>query len=467
MFEKKKIHFVGIGGIGMSAIAEILFKKKFIVTGSDINKNLITKRLSRNGIKVFYKHSSNNIIDSDIVVYSSAIKSSNIEIKTAKKKKIPLYSRAMMLAEVMRLKPSITVSGSHGKTTTTSLIASILLNSGCDPTIINGGIINNINANAKLGDGQWIVVEADESDGSFTMLPSTVGVINNIDFEHVDFYKNIKEVKNSFIKYAERIPFYGFLAINNDDNNIRSILNKIKQTKIFTYGLSKSSNFYAENIKTIKKENDFYTCFDIVSNFRKKNSTKNFLVPLIGNHNVLNSLCAYTVAKGLKISDFQIKKALREFKGVKRRFSIIHQNNKNMIIDDYAHHPREISVTLEALKSITTGKLITIFEPHRYSRIKNLISEFVKSFQCADMIFILPVYQAGEKVNKNINSVYLSKIFRNKYKNKIIDPVINQDSFFKNLNKIISNGDNIIFLGAGKSSKVANSFKENLKKNEI
>lgn len=466
MFNKRKIHFVGIGGIGMSAIAEILHQKGFIVTGSDINNNLITKRLSGEGIKIFYNHNKKNIYDSDIVVYSTAIKSSNIEIKTAKKKKIPIYSRAMMLAEVMKLKKSITVSGSHGKTTTTSLIASILLYSDCDPTIINGGIINGINANAKLGNGKWIVAEADESDGSFTMLPSTIGVINNIDFEHVDFYNSIKDVKNSFIKYAKNIPFDGFLSINNDDKNIKSILNKIKQIRIFTYGFSSNSNYYAQNIKTIKKGNRFFTSFDIASNINNKSLTKNIHIPLIGKHNVLNTLAAYSVAKGLKISDSKIKKALNKYKGVKRRFSIIHQSNKNLIIDDYAHHPNEIRVTLSALKSITKNKLITIFEPHRYSRIESFMSEFVNSFRFADTIFILPVYNAGEKINKDINNIYLSHVFKKKYKNKLIESIINLNSFFKNLKKLITNGDNIIFLGAGKSSKVAESFKEFLKNNE-
>ena len=267
--KKEVIHFIGIGGIGMSAIAEVLHGKKFNITGSDITKNLITKRLKQKGLKIFNKHEPKNIKDADIVVYSSAIKQSNVEILEEKKKNIPIYSRAMMLAEVMRLKNSITISGSHGKTTTTSLISNILEDSGLDPTIINGGIINGINANAKLGKGEWIVAEADESDGSFKMLPSTVGVINNIDFEHVDFYKNIEEIKQAFVDYAQNIPFYGFISINIDDENVKSIKTKIKRKKIITYGFSKDSNYQPCNLRIERKNNKYYSIFDIIINQKK------------------------------------------------------------------------------------------------------------------------------------------------------------------------------------------------------
>ena len=258
MLKKRNVHFIGIGGIGMSAIAEILHSKGFKVTGSDITDNIIIKRLKKKGIKVFSKHAKQNIRNVDIVVYSSAVKFSNIEIKSAIKKKIPLYSRAMMLADVMRLKSSITVSGSHGKTTSTSLISCILERANFDPTIINGGIINGIGANAKLGNGEWIVAEADESDGSFTMLPSTIGVINNIDLEHLDYYKNLDDIKASFIKYANNIPFYGFLSINIDDKNIFNIFDKINHKQIYTYGFSKKANFSAANVQIIKKNNTFF-----------------------------------------------------------------------------------------------------------------------------------------------------------------------------------------------------------------
>ncbi len=466
MFEKKNVHFVGIGGIGMSAIAEVLHTKGFKVSGSDISENLITKRLRKKGIKVYKSHAPQNIDNTDIIVYSSAIKPSNTELKSAFKKKIPVYSRAMMLAEVMRLKSSITISGSHGKTTTTALISSILELSGFDPTIINGGIINGINANAKLGNGDWIVAEADESDGSFTMLPSTIGVINNIDLEHLDFYKDINEIKDSFIKYAKNIPFYGFLSINIDDKNVKKIRDKINHKQIYTYGFTKEANYYAENLKIIKRKKQIFSCFDIVTNIYRKKVLKNVLIPMIGTHNVINTLAAYSICKGLSVPNIKIKQALKQFRGVKRRFSIIYNYSENMIIDDYAHHPKEIKTTLNALRLITKKKLITVFEPHRYTRIKEMREEFINSFQNADVIFILPVYGAGEKLIKKINNSELSKLFKNKYKNKQIKPVDKTKALYLEIKQIISNRDNVIFMGAGNSSKIANSIKELMEKNE-
>ncbi len=464
MFEKKNVHFIGIGGIGMSAIAEVLHSKGFNVSGSDINENSITKRLRKKGIKVFRNHAPQNVENSDIIVYSSAIKRSNSEIKSASKKKIPLYSRAMMLAEVMRLKSSITISGSHGKTTTTSLISSILEHSGFDPTIINGGIINGINANAKLGNGEWIIAEADESDGSFTMLPSTIGVINNIDLEHLDYYNNIREIKDSFIKYANNIPFYGFLSINIDDRNVKKIQEKLNHKLIYTYGFTKEANYCAKNLKIIKKENCFFSCFDIVTNISRIKVLKNVLIPMIGSHNVINTLAAYSISKGLKIPDNKIKQALEQFRGVRRRFSILYNCSGNMIIDDYAHHPKEIKMTLDALKSITNKRVIAVFEPHRFSRIKEMKGDFINSFKYADIIFILPVYTAGEKIIKKINNIELSKLFKKKYRNKYVEPVIQTKILYSKLKEIISYGDNVIFLGAGHSSKIANSFKEFMEK---
>ena len=425
MLKKRNVHFIGIGGIGMSAIAEILYSKGFTVSGSDITENTIIRRLKKKGIKVFSKHAEHNIRNVDIVVYSSAVKFSNVEIKSAIKKKIPLYSRAMMLADVMRLKSSITVAGSHGKTTSTSLISCILERANFDPTIINGGIINGIGANAKLGNGEWIVAEADESDGSFTMLPSTIGVINNIDLEHLDFYKNLEDIKESFIKYANNIPFYGFLSINIDDKNIFNIFDKINHKQIYTYGFSKKANFRAANVQIIKKNNTFFSCFDIINNIEKKT-----------------------------------------FKGVKRRFSIIYKSSDTLIIDDYAHHPKEIKMTLNALKKITKNKLIAFFEPHRFSRIKELKEEFINSFENADIIFVLPIYTAGEKHIKTINNFELSKLLKKNYKEKKISSIEGTESNFNEIKKIISRKDNIIFLGAGFSSSIAEEFKNFIEKNE-
>ena len=463
MFLQQKIHFIGIGGIGMSAIAKILFQKGFKISGSDQNENLIIKDLRKKGVKVFKCHSISNVDDADIVVYSSAIRKNNVELKAAKKRKIPIFSRAMMLAEVMRLKSSITVAGSHGKTTTTSLIACIFENAGLDPTVINGGIINSLGANAKLGDGKFIIAEADESDGSFTLLPSTIGIINNIDLEHLDFYKNIDEIKKVFVKYAEKIPFYGFLCICNDDKNSKSIIKYLKSKPIITFGISESSDFRAQNVKTLENS---ISSFDISINFKQKRIVKNVKVPLIGKHNILNALCAFSVCFQLNIPIKKISEGLRKFSGVKRRFSILNKNTKSLIIDDYAHHPNEIKTTLESLKKITKNKIVAIFEPHRYTRINALLREFLQSFSKADFIFILPIYSAGEKNIKKMTNLKLEKLFKNKFKKKkIIKAVDSEDYLFNDLKNLYKNENNIIFLGAGLSTNIAQRFSIYIKLN--
>ena len=463
MFTKKHIHFVGIGGIGMSAIAQVLYQKGFKVSGSDISENLITKKLKKK-IKIFYSHNPSNVNNADILVHSSAINRNNAEIKSALKKKIPIFSRAMMLAEIMRLKSSITVAGSHGKTTTTSIIASILEYSGYDPTILSGGLINGLEINAKLGKGEWIVAEADESDGSFVFLPSTIGVINNIDFEHVDYYKNIKDLKKSFLKYVNNIPFYGFIALGIDSKNVNEIKQKIHGKKIVTFGLSNHADFKAINIKTLKKKESFFTSFDLEDKFQKK-IIKNFVVPLLGEHNIKNILASISITRGLKIPYSKIKQSLKNFEGVKRRFSIIYRKNNNLVIDDYAHHPVEISSTITSLRSITKKKIITVFEPHRYSRLSEMFEQFLNSLSKSDEIFILPVYNAGEKKINKIDSSYLFNKLRKKYKNKYIYLSSDIKKTFNVLKKNISPGDNVIFLGAGLSSRFAYNFSDFLLKN--
>ena len=463
MFKKKHIHFIGIGGIGMSGIAQVLHKKGFRVSGSDLSENIIIKKLKKK-MKIFGSHKAENVNNADIVVYSSAVKKNNIELLTAKKKKIPVFSRAMMLAQVMRLKSSITVAGSHGKTTTTSLISSIFETSGMDPTILSGGIINNLKINAKLGKGDWIVAEADESDGSFMYLPSTIGVINNIDLEHVDYYKNIKHLKESFIRYSENIPFYGFISLGIDCKNVREIKKKIYGKKITTYGLSQKCNYSATNVKIIKKNNSYLTSFDLIENFGTKKILKNFISPLLGDHNVKNILASISVSRGVKISYSNIKKALKTFSGVKRRFTVLHKSKDNLIIDDYAHHPIEIKETLKSLKEITNNQIISIFEPHRYSRISAMIDDFIHCFKNSNQIFILPVFSAGEKKINKIDSAFFYKKLKEKYINKNIYLSENDNFFFDRLKEKMTPGNNIIFLGAGLSSKTANKFKNYLKK---
>ncbi len=463
MFKRKHIHFIGIGGIGMSGIAQVLHKKGFKISGSDLSENLIVKKL-RKKMRVSNMHKADNVNNADIIVYSSAIKKNNIELLTAKKLKIPVFSRAMMLAQVMRLKSSITVAGSHGKTTTTSLIASIFEISGMDPTILSGGIINGLEINAKLGKGEWIVAEADESDGSFTLLPSTIGVINNIDLEHVDYYKNMKHLKESFLKYSENIPFYGFLSLGIDCKVVREIKKKIYGKKIITFGLTQKCNYSATNVKVIKKNDSYLTSFDLIENFRKKKMIKNFWTPLLGNHNIKNILASISVSRGLKISYPKIKKALKTFSGVKRRFTVLHKSKHNLIIDDYAHHPVEIEETLKSLKQITRNEIISIFEPHRYSRITAMFDDFIHCFRNSDQIFILPVFSAGEKRINNVDSAFFFKKLSKKYSYKKVYLSEPNRNFFDTIKKKMVPGNNVIFLGAGLSSKTANDFKNYFKK---
>ena len=458
---RKKIHFIGIGGIGMSAIANVLHKLGFEISGSDIKDNFITKTLEKEGIKINYFHSCQNIENVDLVVYSSAIKKNNLEFKFAISNRIQTISRATMLAEVMRLKSSITVAGSHGKTTTTSLISVILESSGMDPTIINGGIINQFNANSKLGKGDWLVAEADESDGSFVFLPSTIAVINNIDLEHLDHYKNIKEVKDTFLKYANNVPFYGFLALCTDHKNVRSILKRLAGKKIITFGLNKDCDYHPINIKTLKINKKYFSQFDVVLAKQKK-VIKNFKIPIIGKHNIQNILGSICVSKEIGISTQKIKESLKNYEGVNRRFSILYDNNDITIIDDYAHHPKEIQKTLETLKTITQGRIIVVFEPHRFSRIIGLMNDFIIAFKKSDIVYVLPIYSAGEKNFKKINNKIISKNLISKYKTKKVIPIKNNQELFLDIDKNLSKGDKLIFIGAGNITKIAKKYCETL-----
>ena len=312
--------------------------------------------------------------------------------------------------------------------------------------------------NAKLGKGEWIVAEADESDGSFVFLPSTIGIINNIDFEHTDFYNNLNHIKESFIRYAKNIPFFGFLLLCIDDKNVVDISKKISSQKIISYGLSSSADFSAKNIKTLIKKKAFFTSFDLVVNGQKKKIVKNFIVPLIGRHNVQNSLAAICLARSLNISYQEIKKSLILYQGVKRRFSILANKKNNLIIDDYAHHPTEIKATLESLRIISKKKIITVMEPHRFSRLHSLLSDFTDSLKIADSIFILPIYTAGEKNLKKIDSSKFCLLLKKKFQDKTISLVKNEIEFFEELKANVNPGDNIIFLGAGKSTIIAEKF---------
>ena len=455
--QKEIIHFIGIGGIGMSGLAQVMKNMGFKIQGSDQNRNKSTSNCHRVGIKVFFGHTKKNVNNATIIVKSSAIKDNNIEIKQAKKKKIPIYSRAEVLADVVSLKKNIIITGSHGKTTTTSLVAKILSDQKLDPTIINGGVINSFNSNAKLGKGDWAILEADESDGSFLKLPINYSIVTNIDFEHIDYYKNYKNLENAFIQFINKTPPIGKCMICIDNKNIKKILNKIKNKNILTYGLNKKSNYRVSNVRY----NVTNSLFDLHYKDLKKKSAiiKNINLKLIGEHNVLNAVAAIAVCLNLGVNINTIKKALKNFSGVQRRMTKIFTKNKNEFFDDYAHHPTEISSILDSVYNVyQRRKIITVFEPHRYSRVVSLKNEFSKSFLKSDMVLMCPLYAAGEKNKLNFNLLDFAKLISKKSKTQVV--IINNQKELSNyFRKNLISNEIIIGMGAGSIS----SWMRNLK----
>ena len=455
--QKEVIHFVGIGGIGMSGLAQIMKNMGFNIQGSDQNKNKNTISCAKSGIKVFIGHSSKNVKSSTIIVRSSAIKNNNNEIIYARKKKIPIYSRAEVLADVVSLKKNIIITGSHGKTTTTSLVSKILSDQKLDPTIVNGGVINSLNSNAKLGKGEWAILEADESDGSFLKLPINYSIVTNIDYEHIDFYKNFKNLESSFIKFIEKTPPTGKSIICLDNKNIRKILKKIKNKNMLTYGESKNANYRISNIR-YKID---YSFFDIsFKDIKKKNKTlKNIQLKLLGKHNVLNATAAIATCLNLGVNQNVIKKSLKKFSGVQRRMTKIFSKNSNDFYDDYAHHPTEISSILDGVKNVYNDrKIITVFEPHRYSRVLSLKNEFAKSFKKSDIVLLCPIYAAGEKKNLRFNMFEFAKLISKFSKTQVImiEDYRDIENYFKK--NLISN-EIIIGMGAGSISKYMRELK--------
>ncbi len=455
--QKEIIHFVGIGGIGMSGLAQIMKNMGFNVQGSDQIKNKNTLSCSRLGIKVFIGHSKKNVKSSTILVKSSAIKNNNNEIKYAKTKKIPIYSRADVLADVVSLKKNIIITGSHGKTTTTSLVSKILSDQKLDPTIINGGVINSFKSNAKLGKGEWAILEADESDGSFLKLPVNYSIVTNLDYEHIDFYKSFKNLENSFIKFIEKTPPTGKSIICLDSRNIKKILVKIKNKNILTYGESKKSNYKVSNIR-YKID---YSTFDLKYKDIKKNikKIKNIKLKLLGKHNVLNAAAAIAACLNLGVSQNIIKKSLKRFSGVQRRMTKIFTKNKNDFYDDYAHHPTEIRSILDGVSNVYKDrKIISVFEPHRYSRVLSLKKEFAESFNKSNIVLLCPIYAAGEKINSKFNPFEFAKLISLKSKTQVI-VIKDYKEIEKYLKKNLVSNEIIIGMGAGAISKYMRELK--------
>ena len=449
--QKELIHFVGIGGIGMSGLAQIMKNMGFKIQGSDQNKNKNTINCSKIGIKVFVGHLKKNVSKATILVRSTAIKNNNIEIKYAKQNKIPIYSRAEVLADVVSLKKNIIITGSHGKTTTTSLVAKILSDQKLDPTIINGGVINSFKSNAKLGKGDWAILEADESDGSFLKLPINYSIVTNIDYEHIDFYKNYKNLENSFIEFINKTPPIGKSIICLDNKNIKKIFSKIKNKNILTYGENKNANYQISNIRYNIYNSVFDLSFKNVE--RKKKKIKNIIVKLLGKHNVLNAAAAFTVCLNLGVEQNIIKKSLKNFSGVQRRMTKVFSKNKNDFYDDYAHHPTEISSMLDGVQNVySKRKIITVFEPHRYSRVLSLKNEFSKSFIRSNLVIICPLYAAGEKKDAKFNLINFANLISRNSKTQVII-IKNEIELSRYLKKNLISNEIIIGMGAGVISK--------------
>lgn len=457
MFDHKigKIFFIGIGGIGMSGIAEVLVNLGFEVAGSDINKNQNIVRLRELGVNINIGHLKENISDISIVVISSAIENNNVELLEARKKRIPIVKRAEMLAELMRFKKTIAVAGTHGKTTTTSMMAAVLEKANYDPTVINGGIINSYNSNAKIGFSDWMIVEADESDGSFLKLPASNVIVTNIDAEHLDYYTSFKELKNAFKTFINNIPFYGAAIICIDNPTIQNIIAEIDDKRIITYGLSPQADFRATNIEF----KDFKTFFSLEISPKKDSPAKkieNMVSVIPGIHNVQNILAVCSMAGEFDIDLNITKSALSSFQGVNRRFSLIKNYRGIKIFDDYGHHPVEIKATLAASREITNNKVIAIVQPHRFTRLKLLFEDFTSAFNDADTVFVTEIYSAGEEKQYNLtNYSLINALISAGHKDvRAFDTKELKKTIKQNLNE----GDIVVFLGAGDISAIAKSF---------
>lgn len=457
------VHFVGIGGIGMSGIAEVLHNLGYTVQGSDLAEGANILRLRGLGIKVIVGHSKENLGDAAVVVISSAVKAGNPELDAARLRPIPVVRRAEMLGELMHLKWSIAVGGTHGKTTTTSLIAALLEAAEMDPTVVNGGIINAWGTNARLGSGEWMVAEADESDGSFTKLPSTIAVVTNIDCEHLDHYGSFNFLREAFVAFIEQIPFYGFATLCIDDAEVRALIPKVSDRKIITYGVSLQADTRITNIETSPNG----TYFNITKSNRKsgiKHLIDKLYLPMVGRHNVLNSAAAISIALELGLPDEIIRKGLANFGGVKRRFTKTGAVDGITIIDDYAHHPAEITAVLDAARTVTSaGRVMAIFQPHRYSRLQDLFQSFFTCFNNADIIVVADIYAAGEAPIEGISQDSLVEGLRS-HGNQIVIPLRNAGDLAALSDQYMTSGDLIIFLGAGNITVWANTLPVELAK---
>jgi len=450
MFKKiQRIHFVGIGGIGMSGIAELLLNLGYKVTGSDLKPGPITQRLSALGGKIYSGHAAENVHDANVVVISSAVRQDNVEVVEAKKLQIPVIPRAEMLAELMRLKYSVAIAGSHGKTTTTSMVATVLVHGGYDPTVVIGGRLNALGSNAKLGKGEFLVAEADESDGSFLKLSPTLAVVTNIDREHLDYYAGLAEIEAAFTTFVNKVPFYGAAVLCLDDPNVQAIIPRVER-RILTYGTSKQANLVATRIEF----QGFGCCYqaryqgDVLGSVSLK-------VP--GQHGVLNSLAALAIGLELEIPVEKIIGALRDFQNADRRFQIKGEKQGVLVVDDYGHHPTEIIATLSAARGASDRRIIAVFQPHRYTRTHALQEEFARAFYHADVVIVLPIYAAGEDAIPGVAAEELADMIK-KHGHRDVMYAPDFPAALQALQAKLQEGDLLLTLGAGDVWKIGEEW---------
>ncbi|MCA0275327.1 MAG: UDP-N-acetylmuramate--L-alanine ligase [Proteobacteria bacterium] len=441
------VHFIGIGGIGMSGIAEVLHNLGYKVQGSDQSDSANVQRLRAKGIECFVGHKAENLGDAEVIVVSTAIKKSNPELIAAREKLLPVVRRAEMLAELMRFRNAVAIGGTHGKTTTTSMVATLLDAGGLDPTVINGGIINAYGTNARMGEGEWMVVEADESDGTFLKLPADIAVVTNIDPEHLDHYGTFDKVREAFRQFVENVPFYGFGVMCTDHPEVQALVSHIEDRRVITYG----ENTQADVRFTNHRMDGAVSVFDVVVRNRKSASStviEGLRLPMPGRHNVSNATAAIAVATELGISAEAVKRGLSSFGGVKRRFTHTGSWNGVEVFDDYGHHPVEIKAVLRAAREATKGRVIAIAQPHRFTRLRDLFDDFSACFNDADTVMVAPVYAAGEDAIDGINSESLvARIRAGGHRDArhiegpaAIAPVVRD---------LARPGDFVVFLGAG------------------
>ncbi len=445
----RNIHFVGIGGIGMSGIAEVLINLGYHVTGSDLSATDITQRLADLGAGIFSGHQAANLGETDVVVTSTAVKSDNPEVLEAHRRGIPVIPRAEMLAELLKMKFSVAVSGSHGKTTTTSMIATVLAAGGLDPTMVIGGKLASIGSNAKIGDGEVIVAEADESDGSFLKLSPSLAVITNIDLEHLDFYRDIDDIREAFLKFANIVPFYGVTVACHDDNNVRMILPLIKR-RVITYGMTAGSDYRAGNIVQAGRGSRFGLYY-------REELQGEVVLNVPGLFNIFNSLAAIAVARELGMTFPAIVQGLERFQGVQRRLEVRGESGGITVLDDYGHHPTEIRATLAAVKQAWGGRSIVVFQPHRYTRTKALFEEFLTAFADADILLVCDIYPAGEEAIPGISASRLCEGIRGKGPGNVVY-VAGLEEAVDYLLSLAKPADVIVTLGAGSVWKVGPAF---------